>query len=630
MQTTLNQGFTKNRYVLDIETMNFVNDNIFGLNLLKMGLGFKQFVLIGLYDGVRYHQFTNFKDCIEFILNESDISTIYAHNGGKYDYLYLLESEIKNYQYENLISLGSSLIFDLRKGNKKAKCRDSFKIMPNSLDKLAKGFGVETRKIKMNYESTYCLYEIEKYLKHDCISLFQVIKKFEEEIKFILKDEKFNVDKFISLASMSFYILNKNYLKGITANRMPKNVENWIRQAYYGGRTEIFKFHGKNLNYFDVNSLYPYVMKENYYPIGRYKIFKNPEKIRKLLFLGKLGILKANINYPYNYICCLPYKTEDKKLIFPYGKFTGYYTSIEILQAIYEGAEVELIEGVFWFDKAKIFTEFVMDFYSLKQNSKGAKREIAKLILNSSYGKFGQKRKYREIISKKQFLKRYKEMDDFEQLGEGLFYSKEKVSYKNRKVNPIYAIFVTSYARLYLFNLMKAIGEKHIFYCDTDSIICDCEINPTLIHDSDIGKLKREVDIINEGIFISPKFYGLDYLKTEKDEKTGLLKQFRRKSIKIKGVDRDILKSISMKQFREIAESHKYEFKIKRMISFNQKYTRLKFKQESEFVNIDEISKTLDCKYDKRIRNGNDSEPLEIHIINDIQNDSKLHLKTIV
>jgi hypothetical protein len=142
--------------------------------------------------------------------------------------------------------------------------------------------------------------------------------------------------------------------------------------------------------------------------------------------------------------------------------------------------------------------------------------------------------------------------------------------------------------------------------------MCSGEMPKELIHNTAIGLLKKEVDVINEGYFISPKFYALDYLKTEKDKKSGLMKQFRKKSVKIKGVDREILKSMSIKQFKQIVDSGKYEFTIKRMISFNQKYTRLKFKDQKGFVNLDEIHKELSCEYDKRIRNGNNSEPLSI------------------
>lgn len=42
----------------------------------------------------------------------------------------------------------------------------------------------------------------------------------------------------------------------------------FIRRAYYGGHTDTYKPYGENLYYYDVNSLYPFVMKEFPMPGG--------------------------------------------------------------------------------------------------------------------------------------------------------------------------------------------------------------------------------------------------------------------------------------------------------------------------------------------------------------------------
>lgn len=40
------------------------------------------------------------------------------------------------------------------------------------------------------------------------------------------------------------------------------NEDSFLRRAYYGGHTDVYKPRGDNLDYYDVNSLYPFVMKE--------------------------------------------------------------------------------------------------------------------------------------------------------------------------------------------------------------------------------------------------------------------------------------------------------------------------------------------------------------------------------
>jgi hypothetical protein len=40
-----------------------------------------------------------------------------------------------------------------------------------------------------------------------------------------------------------------------------KTIYSDLREAYYGGVTEVYKPYGECLNYYDVNSLYPFVAK---------------------------------------------------------------------------------------------------------------------------------------------------------------------------------------------------------------------------------------------------------------------------------------------------------------------------------------------------------------------------------
>ena len=40
------------------------------------------------------------------------------------------------------------------------------------------------------------------------------------------------------------------------------------KEAYRGGAVDVYKPYGTDLYYYDVNSLYPYAMKSNLYPVG--------------------------------------------------------------------------------------------------------------------------------------------------------------------------------------------------------------------------------------------------------------------------------------------------------------------------------------------------------------------------
>lgn len=47
-----------------------------------------------------------------------------------------------------------------------------------------------------------------------------------------------------------------------------KNEDSFLRKAYYGGHTDVYRPYGEHLYYYDVNSLYPFVMKHFQMPGG--------------------------------------------------------------------------------------------------------------------------------------------------------------------------------------------------------------------------------------------------------------------------------------------------------------------------------------------------------------------------
>ena len=106
------------------------------------------------------------------------------------------------------------------------------------------------------------------------------------------------------------------------------------------------------------------------------------------------GIFKAEIITPKNINIPLLQRFHSlnnvKKTITPLGKWTGIYTSAELNKAIEIGYQIKIIDG-YLFEKKVIFKEFVDFFYTLKNKSKKGTPEylIAKLILNSAYGKLG-------------------------------------------------------------------------------------------------------------------------------------------------------------------------------------------------------------------------------------------------
>lgn len=116
---------------------------------------------------------------------------------------------------------------------------------------------------------------------------------------------------------------------------------------------------------------------------------------------------------------------------------------------------------------------------------------IAKLFLNSLYGRFGLNPSLSShIISSK------KEIDDI--LSKNLPFLEDRIDigefslcsfYNNRSnvsSNVAIASFVTAYARVLMTKYFNN-KEYNLFYTDTDSIIIDKPLSSDLVHDSKMG-----------------------------------------------------------------------------------------------------------------------------------------------
>lgn len=114
-----------------------------------------------------------------------------------------------------------------------------------------------------------------------------------------------------------------------------RTADEFICLAYYGGHSYIYKPYGTNLYYYNVNSLYPYAMKDCPMSIGVAKW--NGNGIRHSLD-GLYGFIEAHIKCPNSIKNpFLPYRDENSVLNFPTGEFVGFYYSEELkyAQSIY-------------------------------------------------------------------------------------------------------------------------------------------------------------------------------------------------------------------------------------------------------------------------------------------------------
>ena len=538
-------------------------------------LDWNRLYAIGIYDGkqVLTHISDNEPNSafIEWLLNNlNDGDVVYAHNGGKYDFLFLFQ-----YIQQNKLKIrdikvihASVVMLRIEYKGKVIEFRDSFAILPVSLKNLTIDYNVEHKKLQMDYNLGINDKRFLEYFKNDLMGLYEVLEQSKELLNSYT----------IASATMNNYL--KNFYKKKVSNYSFK-VDELFRNGYYGGRVEIFKMRGENLHYYDVNSLYPSVMYDFEYPL----IENNNIEYVNEFIPDALGYYYIRVKVPETeYIPLLPYRDKEGKLLFPQGTWQGWYYSPEVSKAIELGYDVKVIKGYVFKRTDYIFREFVDYYYNIKKNSSGAKKFIAKLMLNSLYGKFGQ----------------HRELDTFEVSEDSpymylpyLNLVRVKTLSYAKYIHSEIAGLITSYARLRLYSLFERAGKENIYYCDTDSVITSKELNTS----DKLGDIKNE-DNIKSFIAINPKVYA--YITTDNSKIV----------IKAKGLDAKALKYQDFENALYKGDFSAFIYQFERLATFKEVKTR---KQVKGFGDKLKIIRQMRKHYSKRyILNNFDTKPIVV------------------
>jgi len=538
-------------------------------------LDWNRLYAIGIYDGkqVLTHISDNEPNSafIEWLLNNlNDGDVVYAHNGGKYDFLFLFQ-----YIQQNKLKIrdikvihASVVMLRIEYKGKVIEFRDSFAILPVSLKNLTIDYNVEHKKLQMDYNLGINDKRFIEYFKNDLMGLYEVLEQSKELLNSYT----------IASATMNNYL--KNFYKKKVSNYSFK-VDELFRNGYYGGRVEIFKMRGENLHYYDVNSLYPSVMYDFEYPL----IENNNIEYVNEFIPDALGYYYIRVKVPETeYIPLLPYRDKEGKLLFPQGTWQGWYYSPEVSKAIELGYDVKVIKGYVFKRTDYIFREFVDYYYNIKKNSSGAKKFIAKLMLNSLYGKFGQ----------------HRELDTFEVSEDSpymylpyLNLVRVKTLSYAKYIHSEIAGLITSYARLRLYSLFERAGKENIYYCDTDSVITSKELNTS----DKLGDIKNE-DNIKSFIAINPKVYA--YITTDNSKIV----------IKAKGLDAKALKYQDFENALYKGDFSAFIYQFERLATFKEVKTR---KQVKGFGDKLKIIRQMRKHYSKRyILNNFDTKPIVV------------------
>lgn len=355
----------------------------------------------------------------------------------------------------------------------------------------------------------------------------------------------------------------------------------FAKQAFHGGRTDVrtmLKFYtekdvqeGVYAKYQDVQSLYPTVQFYKPLPVGVPKIHKFTVSPPLSDINNWFGLVKCDIE-PSQYIHHPVLLTKEDKLMATLDPLKEVVITTPELHAalnagytltrVYEYHEYEQSTDLFksyirnylkikiecggmpkyikndqdWDEFHKYHLQNLgIDLEREKMSKNSGKKQLAKMMLNSLWGKFAENRVYLKHMkidqSKSSSKTTYECLENLVMANEVELHSERQVSPGNfmmiikplnkkydrnraMKTNLTLASFVTSWGALTLWEEMNKLGDR-VLYHDTDSIVY--EHNPSLYNIPEgryLGEWEDETggSPIVKFVSIGPKTYSYAYL----------------------------------------------------------------------------------------------------------------------
>jgi hypothetical protein len=427
---------------------------------------------------------------------------IFAHNGGKFDFLFLSDW----IRGQMLVINGRIVCAKIGEH----EIRDSYALMPVPLRQLGQKGDLPYQfhhRSKRNRHKT----AIVEYLTADCVELYKAVKQWIA---------RYGAGT-VTMASAAMKSLNSVMTgetyggRGKCYEKLNQVKDEEIRPFYHGGRVQCFQSGAlfDKWKMFDVNSMYPYVMAKYSHPVS-----------------GDCELTK-DINDDTDFVCfegycnsSLPMRTKHG-LRFDIREGIFCVTVHELHAAVETGTvKIKRIKYCFRFRKRTNFADFILPLYSERMRAKQVNDKWnltnLKLLMNSAYGKFGlNPNTYEDCYAT--FGERDEPPGDVYRGGEiGPTNEQWRLQYENgsmrcwtkpierpseRLLNVATAASITGAARAELIYALA--GASGVAYCDTDSVICS-GLSGVSLGETQLGAWKTEA--AGDALYIAgPKLYVL-------------------------------------------------------------------------------------------------------------------------
>src|SRR6266496_588526 len=359
-----------------------------------------EFVVGAVLDRTGFYPYTWRREEDYFNALISRSGRYWAHNGGRYDVLWFL-NHVRRSRLRAVCAGQGQRITNAKVGQ--LTLCDSFALIPKALKKAAligrykkQETGLEC--VCENDCGGYCsisrsmspllMRKLIEYLEYDCkstLSMLDVLSEYAEENDLDLKNtiggsSWQTAKRLLDLPSATWSWGSRQQ----SASTLYK----WARQAYFGGRTEMFRPLAERGWRYDINSAYPAALAFLELPDGIPREVYNRDA-RKAWKDGLEGLYRAIIDVPEMHIPPLPIRGK-LRLIYPWGRIEGVWAANEIRYAESIGCRIIRIDsGLVWSSRRRIFAPLMDRLWRLRDDA-GPKSPIGiwlKWFANSLTGR---------------------------------------------------------------------------------------------------------------------------------------------------------------------------------------------------------------------------------------------------
>ena len=434
-------------------------------------------------------------------VGKKEAITMFAHNGS-FD-LPVLDAfnwlQDDEWQLKNAVIDSPPIILKWAKEGRSIKFIDTLNIWRMSLKAIGESINLPKLDMPEGWDDEklsdeYCIRDVE-IIMHAVLKWFDFLREHD-------------LGGFApTLASQAVRAYRHRFMKHKILIDDNEDALTMARDAYHGGRTECF-FIGETktkLYQLDVNSMYPDIMSKCLMPTVLIGVFKRVKHLELHKLIKTCSVI-AEVRLKTNEPAYSQYK--DGKLIFPIGEFDATLSTPEVQYALDNG-HIKSIDKVAIYQQEVIFKDYVEYLYNIRQEYKKAgntsSSNMAKIMMNSLYGKFGQRGRVYETIENndEHTIRTWTEIDAD---------TKQVIQYRqfagmvqqlteepeSRDSHPAIAAHVTAFARMAMWETYKKAGLENCYYSDTDCVVVNQKgyVNlESLIDEHQLGKLKLEKTI---------------------------------------------------------------------------------------------------------------------------------------